>query len=154
MAGGRFAKKVGQGFEDRFMAYCNSQPDATAVRIPDGCIQVGAYKLIRTTTPFDFVCGYKDKTFFCDTKTTQSISFPLIEKTYKNQIRSFEALAKHGAITGYLVEFRTQNEFRWFNLNTIKKILLMRKSLPFEQGIIVGSGFPMTIDFTKILESA
>lgn len=149
----RFAKKVGDEFEKRFANFINASENSTAIRIPNGCLSVGANKLIRIKSPFDFVLAFRDDIIFCDTKTTKSNAFPLIAKTVNNQMYNFEKLAKHNKACGYLIEFREAGEFRWFNYKTIKDIMSKRSSLPREAGILIGHTFPTEINLDLVLEN-
>ncbi len=149
--GGRFAKKVGAEFENRFMAYCAHAEFVSCIRIPDGCIKVGAFKLIPKRTPFDYICLYKDNSIFCDTKTSLKNTYPLNDAKIAFQIENFRIVDSHNQASGYLVEFRMKGEYRWFSYKRLKEIIAVRKSLCPDDGLLVGSTFPMSIDFEKIV---
>lgn len=100
--GGKRAKVAGQLFEKAFEQTCAIQ-GIECVRIPDGCKQVGAFKLIRTITPFDFVLCYNQRAAFVDLKSIESGNLTHSKLT-PHQLNSLKRLSP-GGVSGYVVNF-------------------------------------------------
>lgn len=152
--GGLYAKRVGAEFEHRFYHYCNGEEDTACIRIFDGCLRIGKNKLIQTAQPFDFIVSHKQKIIFCDTKSTSTTTYSLNIKKIHYQLQELGRMAGMGHPSGYLVEYRELQEYRWFSVQKIREILKTRKSLVPMDGIHLGETFPMEIDFQKIFEGA
>lgn len=73
-AGGRRAHDEGQGFENNFQSGCLAQ-NLSPTRVPNGCKQVSAFKIIRVKSPFDWLVtgDLPHEVLACDTKTIASI---------------------------------------------------------------------------------
>lgn len=99
---GKRAKYAGASFENQFENLCAIQ-NVTCVRIPDGCKTVGPNKMIRVSTPFDYVIGFNGKAGFIDTKVTlgDNFTFSMIKP---HQLESLLSLA-HCGVSGYIIGF-------------------------------------------------
>lgn len=108
-AGGFKAKRVGQSFERSFELRCGFD-GIDCVRIPDGCRQLSATKLVRCKSPFDYVLRYKDKTACLDLKTTEKSAFTysMIDPA---QVHALAKLQTPNNVTGYFVYFRKENVY-------------------------------------------
>lgn len=94
----------GRQFESNFKIQCQYH-QCQATRMPDGCKTVGAAKLIRVKTPFDWIVSWNKHTALIDTKTSKNNHFAhsLIEKHQVDELFLHE---KQGIMSGYVVEFR------------------------------------------------
>lgn len=152
--GGLYAKRVGKEFEQRFYHYCNGEEFTACIRIFDGCLRIGKTQLIQTKQAFDFIVSYKGNAIFCDTKSTATSTYALNEKKIHYQLSELGKMSKMGHPSGYLVEYRELEEYRWFSIDRIREILKTRKSLVPLDGIKLGETFPMEINFQIILDNA
>lgn len=107
------------------------------IRIPDGCRQVSAVKLLRVKTPFDFVLVKQPSiSIFVDTKTTKAKAFCFSALT-THQIEALMDCEKAGFDAGYLVHFQTSDEVVFFSAITLNR-LGMNASLKPNEGLIIG----------------
>ena len=103
-AAGWLAKKVGSHFEDVFKYACQRQ-GIVVTRMPDGCRTLGANRLMRVQTPFDWILTSQGKSAFIDTKSTEDNLFPA-GKIKDHQLLTLLAHAQAGAIAGYVIQYR------------------------------------------------
>jgi len=97
---GKRAKYAGSMFETLFENMCAIQ-NIECVRIPDSCRQVGANKLIRVYSPFDFVLCYRQRAAFVDLKSID-IGNLTYSKIVPHQLRNLLKLSP-GGVSGYIV---------------------------------------------------
>lgn len=102
---------AGAAFESVFFDACLNEM-IVIERMPDGCKQVGANRLIRVKTPWDFILTRSGKTAYIDTKTTNDpkFTFSAIEK---HQADAMFKHAREGApnvTAGYVIELRQTDE--------------------------------------------
>jgi len=102
---------VGAAFEATFHDACTREGIAIT-RMPDGCKQVGATRLIRVKTPWDFILTRNGKTAFIDTKTTSDDTFPFksIEPHQAEAMYRHDCEGTPNVIGGYVIEFRKINQ--------------------------------------------
>jgi hypothetical protein len=98
---GKKSRNNGATFEFAFQSLCGVQ-GVNCVRIPDGCKQVGARKLIRVATPFDYCLCYQGRAAFVDTKTTDAMHFThsMIKPHQLNSLRQLSPGGKAGYVLG------------------------------------------------------
>lgn len=108
MKGGAQANAWGKFFENLFLHACLAEQIAVT-RIPDGCKQVSATKLIRVPSPWDYVMSFNGFTAFIDTKTSLDSQFStsLIKE---HQVVEMAKHQKQGAITGYVIWLRKTDQ--------------------------------------------
>lgn len=98
-------KKIGNGFEGRFASSCKLG-GWQVTRIPDGCKQLSAFKLVRAKSPFDFLCTKAPGvSFFCDAKTTIGDRYPY-SAINQDQLSELLRIEKSGHVAGFVIEFR------------------------------------------------
>jgi penicillin-binding protein-related factor A (putative recombinase) len=149
------SKKYGEHFEN--ILHGNAQRTKwNVIRIPDGCKQISAFKLIRTQTPFDFVFLKAETdgiltrryTVFADAKTTQGDTFKHSDIT-DHQVDSLFKIHSLGFTAGYVVQFREHNKTVFFRADQLYA-LPKRKSLKPEDGVSLGTS--TTIDLSLIFK--
>jgi penicillin-binding protein-related factor A (putative recombinase) len=101
------AKKFGELFEGMFQANC-TRLSVIATRFPDGCKTLGANRVIRVATPFDWILTYQGTSAFIDTKATAGGTFPY-SKIVEHQIVDMNRHATQGAQAGYCVWLRSKD---------------------------------------------
>lgn len=114
------------------------------VRIPDGCKQLRANKLIRVATPFDYVFAKKGKVLFVDSKTTSDKNFSK-SKVKPHQVDALLDLEKQGFFAGYIVFFQETTNCVFYPASLLKT-LLRRDSLSQTEGQVLGTGFKIYLD--------
>ena len=85
----------------------------TVVKIPLGCRQVSAVKLLRVATAFDFVLIKGPRVLFIDSKTTKSKTFSFSAIT-DHQVRILRDIELHGHASGYVVNFTAHKKTVFF----------------------------------------
>lgn len=100
--------KIGKAFEDEIVIRLGIK-GFTVLRIPDGCKQLSAFKLIRVRSPFDFVAHKKDQVIFFDAKTTDEKNFPY-SKINQTQLQHLLKLEMSGFKAGYVIKFNLTKE--------------------------------------------
>lgn len=116
------------------------------VDIPDGCRQLGANRLIRVPTPFDYVLTKSPReTIFCDAKCTRERHFP-VGLIKPHQAEELFKLQKIGHVAGYIVNFLMQDATYFFEAHKLKEALLNRKSLRTENGYHIGDNGRVRLD--------
>lgn len=109
----------------------------TVVKIPLGCRQVSAVKLLRVASAFDFVCIKGSHVIFIDSKTTKSKSFAFSAQT-EHQVRILRDIEKHGHASGYVVNFTTLKKTVFYKASQLWA-LRAGASLKPEDGIHIGN---------------
>jgi penicillin-binding protein-related factor A (putative recombinase) len=99
---GKRAKIHGDVFEKYFEQTCEIQ-GVECVRIPNGCRSLGAFKLVRVPTPFDYVLCYNQRSAFVDLKSIESGNLTYSKLT-PHQLESLKRLSP-GGVSGYVVNF-------------------------------------------------
>lgn len=117
---GYMAKRIGSGWENRLVSQCSFY-DLDVVRIPDGCKQVAAKRLIRVRTPFDFIVADHYQAAFLDTKTVSKPSFGYTEID-QHQLSNLLKLWNKGHAAGYLIYFRPIDQVIFFNASLLAGI--------------------------------
>jgi len=101
-AGGREAQSMGSFFEILFHQRC-LWAGFEVTRIPDGCKQIGPGRIVRVTSPFDWIISKDAFIGLIDTKSTKGKSFAH-SAIDRNQISE---MIKHKNLTsGYVIWFR------------------------------------------------
>lgn len=129
------AKRRGMQFEGLIETFARLQ-GVTCQRIPDGCKQVSATKLIRVKTPFDFILGAGERVVFCDAKSTEGKTFPH-SKIDEDQLYALERLARHRQFAGLIVLFSSVDLVVFYSV-ALLKTLKPEDSLKPSQGVLVG----------------
>jgi penicillin-binding protein-related factor A (putative recombinase) len=142
---GYFAKKTGDNFE---LTFENSslRQSWCVIKIPMGCRQISAIKLMRVQTPFDFILTKPNgKILFTDTKTTSKDSFPagLIKD---HQLEKLNALARQGYKAGYVINFSKLEKTVFISANQLYFATISRKSIKPDQGLLIGNNKDLNLD--------
>lgn len=135
---GRIAKREGMRFESLFERQCHKQ-GLTATRIPDGCKQLGARKLVRVKSPFDWIvtrpaCG---STALLDSKSFDRARI-MPSDVDANQ---FEKLAGHhfgATVAGYVVWFRQVDRVVFYAVPKLQHMLISGKGFDWSEGQVLG----------------
>ena len=133
---GKRAKYGGMEWENRLISQC-SLYDLSVIRIPDGCKQVAAGRLIRVRTPFDFIVADHFQAAFLDTKTIDATSFgySLIDQ---NQLNNLLKLHDKGHVAGYLIWFKPLDQVLFFNAGQLLEVR-PGNGLFLPSGLLLGS---------------
>ncbi len=137
--GGKRAKVAGDLFEKAFEQACAIQ-GIECIRIPNGCRSLGAFKLVRVPTPFDYVLCYNQRAAFVDLKSIESGNLTHSKLT-PHQLSSLKKLSP-GGVSGYVVNF--SGEIYFIDIS----ILLETKkgeSVPFTYAKHLGNRTSMDI---------
>lgn len=150
IAGAR-AKHNGEIFEQFFERRAYTQ-GFSITRMPDGCRQVGARKLLRVPTPFDWILSYYGKTALLDTKTIATDAFPnsLIK------IHQVEEMMKHhanGLITGYVVHTRKNNAVFYVPTPLLLSVINTRGSISSSHPNCTALGTLQNLDLKTLFSS-
>lgn len=105
---GRRAKKNGAQFEELLKHSAEAKGFRT-VRIPDGCLQVSAVKMIRVKSPFDFIFVRGAQIVFCDAKCVTGSTFPY-SKINHDQLKHLRTLEAQGHKAGFVIRFNDGSE--------------------------------------------
>jgi len=100
--------KIGKAFEFLIETILELK-GFTVLRIPDGCRQVSAFKIIRTKSPFDFIAHKKGECIYFDAKTTEGKTFPYSLVNHV-QVKHLASLQESGFRAGYIIEYRETAE--------------------------------------------
>lgn len=136
LSAGKAAQASGKSFEALFETMCNIQ-QIKYVRIPSGARTVKKGILIREKSPFDCFIEKNGRLLFADLKSTKAGTFPT-EKIKDHQIEALSVLKKGGQKSGYIVEFSTRHEIYFFDVATLIKLKILKKSASPAQGVLVG----------------
>ena len=116
--------------------------------MPDGCKQLGSFKLIRVQSPFDFVlCNRRTNHFvFCDAKTVQTNTFvpSMIKEHQVNELEKFDGLNSSKA--GYLISFDKLSKAAFFDTEALRTCVRTGKGLRPENGIALGHKFNLCLN--------
>jgi hypothetical protein len=106
LAGAR-AKAIGASFEGMFERWCQRDL-VTCTRMPDGCKQIGPRRIIRVTTPWDYVLTHRGTSALIDTKTTaaKAFSHSMIKE---HQVQEMFRHHNSGAKAGYVIWFQASD---------------------------------------------
>lgn len=127
------------------------------LRIPDGCRQLGAGKIIRVKSPFDFIIA-KDviappipnitetRTILFDAKTTTENLFPpaKIKPGQLEWLQKFYGLNSY--VAGYLVNFEKHGCVAFFTVPHLAKSVRERKGLAHSDGVLLGNKFNLSFE--------
>lgn len=112
--GGKRAKVAGDLFEKSFEQTCAIQ-GIECIRIPNGCRSVGATRLVRVATPFDYVLCYNKRAAFVDLKSIETGNLTHSKLT-EHQLASLKRLSP-GGISGYVVNL--SGEVYFFDISIL-----------------------------------
>ncbi len=130
---GKRAKIAGDNFESQFENLCAIQ-GVECVRVPNGCRSLGAHKLVRVTTPMDYILGYMKRAAFVDLKSIASGNLTH-SKIVPHQLSSLIKLSR-GGISGYIVAI--ENEVYFFDVAILKETK-KGESVPLTYGKHLGN---------------
>lgn len=142
---GYYAKKTGDNFELTFEKSA-LQARWEVIKIPMGCRQISAIKLLRVATPFDFILTKPNgKILFADTKTTSKESFPaaLIKD---HQLEKLNALSRQGYKAGYIINFSKEEKTVFISANQLYFATVTRKAIKPDQGLLIGDNKNLNLD--------
>lgn len=128
LRGGK-AYRAGRGFEEIFERQCRISRVAFN-RVPDGCRTVGARKLIRVRTPYDWVLTLNGKTALIDTKSFD-LSRLLPSKIEPHQLKALLAHHTEGAVAGYVIHFRPEADVRFAPASVLDTIFSTGKGCEY-----------------------
>lgn len=97
--------KIGKAFETKIETILELK-GYTVIRIPDGCRQASAFKIIRTKTPFDFLAHKPGSSIHFDAKSTKDKTFRYSLVNH-DQVKHLLGLQRSGFRAGYIIEFST-----------------------------------------------
>ena len=142
------AKNEGARFEKLFEAACLSRSIA-CTRFPDGCRQVGAYKLVRIKTPWDWVLSMNGRAAFIDTKSCNDNSFPHSHI----EAHQIDAMLMHeaaGNFAGYVIWFRKPDLVIFMPASQLKPRIGERGSVRPDEKFLINLGPVATHDPRRI----
>lgn len=142
--GGLLAKRRGEQFEGFFESRTKAQ-SIVCIRIPDGCKQIAASRIIRVKTPFDYILAFNGKVCFCDLKSMDSDRL-VHSKIEDHQLKALKELKPH-ALGGYICFFRDTKRFVFFSTEKLEQ-LRERSSLGEDDGLLLGD--LLIHDFTRV----
>jgi penicillin-binding protein-related factor A (putative recombinase) len=99
---GKKAQRAGSNFEVFFQSLCKTQ-GISFERIPSGCKSTGKNRLIRVTTPFDYILGYQGQGAVVDLKSIETGNLTY-SKIVPHQLKALRNLSV-GLLAGYVVGF-------------------------------------------------
>ena len=135
---GKRAQANGAGFESIFESACRFQGIA-CTEIPDGCRQLGHYRVIRVKTPWDFVVSLNGKTALIDTKTClDNFANSQIDQ---NQVTKMMEHCRQRVIAGYVVWTRRTDSVFFLRAEYLYTLLGVRGSVAAldEKSTLLGS---------------
>lgn len=146
--GGKRAQSNGVMFEEALTRNARFSQIA-CTRMPDGCKQLNARRIIRVKTPFDFILTKNGKSAFIDTKTLDDKSFAN-SKIEEHQVNGIMPHVKAGSLGGYVVFARAIDTIYFIPVSVLHYNLYSptRGSIgPIDPGcVILGSFANWTID--------
>ena len=122
----------------------------TAMKLPEGGKQVHR-KFIRVPVQFDFIFAKQGTVIFADAKTTIASSYAHSQIT-RHQVDELLRLEKAGTIAGYIINFETKNEVRFYPASQLDK-LKHGESLNDQSGILLGSSSNIDLDLIVKVDS-
>lgn len=134
---GAKAQRAGRGFEEAFARRCSYCALLAYNRVPDGCRTLGARKLIRVKTPYDWVLTFEGQTALLDTKTFD-IARLLPSKIESHQMKAMLEHELMGATAGYVIYFRPVEEVRFAPASVLKTIFETGKGCEFTSLLPLG----------------
>lgn len=134
---GKKNKSQGRAFEHMFEHSLRKHKFAYD-KMPDGCRQLGAFKLIRVKTPYDWIITLSGRTALIDTKSF--IGDKLIpSQVTPHQAQSMRLHANRGAIAGYVIWFRDHNSVRFAESCVLDQITASKTGILFSYLVDLGS---------------
>jgi hypothetical protein len=130
---GKLAKTRGELFESRFESQCRFY-GVTCVPIPDSCKVIGANKIIRVFSPFDYVIGYGNRAGFVDTKTVLGGGFTY-SMIHQKQVESLGKLT-HCGVSGYVINLSGKVYF--VSVEQLREVR-PRSSIDFDSALFLGN---------------
>lgn len=135
---GKRSQAKGKQFE-AFVESALAKQGWTVIRIPDGAVQIGANKVKRIKSPFDFLAIQYGEAIVFDTKTTSSERIPM-NLFPKHQQDELKRCKNAGAFAGFLVHIETTGDIVWVDA-------CLKKS------VIIGAFPNLTFNLRKIIVS-
>jgi penicillin-binding protein-related factor A (putative recombinase) len=120
-------------------------------RIPDGCKQLSGGKIIRVTTPFDFVVTYKSKSAFVDTKTIDGECFHY-SSIKEHQVSEMILHENYGAIAGYVIWFRQIDVIIFVPAHILLENIKSKTSARISQSGVIVLGTHLNADMRLIFD--
>jgi len=139
------AKREGQNWERSFEINC-TEADIRFIRIPDGCKQLGRFKLIRVKSPFDYLISYNGKTACIDLKSFGTGTRLTYSHINQNQLIALLNM-RRDCLTGYVVFFRSVGKVVFYDSLLMNK-LSKGESLEISQGHLLdnlGQSLPLLL---------
>lgn len=148
MIGGKKRYHEGKRFEQMLEVFCQYQ-NIAFTRMPDGCKQLDANKLIRVKTPFDYLLSVMGQVAFLDTKSVNEKCFAhgLIKE---HQVHEMLMHAQHGVYCGYVIWFRPMDEIYYVPCDELAKAMRVKKNLYPTDNNAVLLGTSLNVDLKKI----
>lgn len=132
---GKKSKLNGQMFENLLESSAYRQ-GWEVIKIPDGCRQIGQGKMIRISSPFDFVMVKKGHCLFIDAKSCIAKSFGNSMIT-PHQVLKLSRVQACGFLSGYICNFSSLNKVVFFPASQLYGLKHM-ESLKPEMGVMIG----------------
>lgn len=119
--------RLGASFETNFLEL-SKLAGITTTRMPDGCRVVGRGRIVRVSTPFDWILSLDGKVALIDTKTTDATLFPP-SKVSEHQVVELLNHQAQGILAGYVVEFRKEAEVVFVPARRLMQAFITRKGI-------------------------
>ena len=113
--------KIGKAFEDEITTILELK-GFTVLRLPDGCKQVGQFKIIRVKNQFDFLAHKPGEVIFFDAKNTEEKNF-MHSKINQNQLEHLLGLELSGFKAGYIINFKQERKALFAPAGVLKSIV-------------------------------
>lgn len=144
-------KKIGNGFEGRFSDACKLG-GWQVTRIPDGCKQLSAFKIVRVKSPFDFLLTIAPTlSLYCDAKTTIGDRFTY-SAINQDQLSELLRIENSGHVAGFVIEFRQVNKVCFASASKLA-LLTLRESLKWSDCVDLGPNIEIDRLFTTLRKS-
>ena len=150
---------VNNQYNVRGKALINKRPTPVKVLKSKGTKVLSGYFEEKSTVDYDGVYDHKSIAF--EAKSVGEKRFDL-KNIADHQLEYLQKAEKHGAISFFLIEFRTFNEVFLVSLNFIETYIYKskqvggRKSIPYDQfetyGFLVKQGNGILLDYLRIVD--
>lgn len=145
---GRRNNRAGRSFEALIAQLCD-QYFISLVKIPEAARTIGAGKIIREKSPFDFVAGYRGRTAFFDAKLCSDTRFSY-SRINRSQCKHLFAFSRQNLPAGYVIFFAKQSTIVFVDVNRLLAVR-PRASLGPEDGVCLDGNFS-TIFYNRVAE--
>lgn len=113
--------KIGKAFEQEISRILELK-GFTVLRLPDGCRQLGQFKIIRVKNQFDFIAHKPGEVIFFDAKNTEEKNFPH-SKINQDQLEHLLGLELNGFKAGYIINFKQEGKALFAPAGVLKTIV-------------------------------